>query len=66
MVQVKQITPAELFLNRNWQDEYLKEEFSDFSFRKLQLLKFRELSESEIKSLEWDTDEIESIVHKTS
>lgn len=77
MVQVKQITPAELLLNRNSLEEYLKEEFSDLVSgnswmteweqlaQRFQLLKFKELSETEIKSLEWDTEEIERLVHKT-
>lgn len=77
MVQVKQITPAKLLQNRNWLEKYLKVEFSDLTSenswmtdweklaQRFQLLKFKELSESEIKSLEWDTEEIEKIVHKT-
>lgn len=77
MVQVKQITPTELLLNRTRLEEYLKEELSDLFTndswmteweqlaQRFQLLKFKELSETEIKSLEWNTDEIEKIVHKT-
>ncbi|MFS0688812.1 DUF2268 domain-containing putative Zn-dependent protease [Sporosarcina sp. 179-K 8C2 HS] len=77
MVHVKQITPAKLLLNRNSLEEYLKEEFSELVsentwiteweqlVQRFQLFKFKELSETEIKSIEWNSDEIERIVHKT-
>ena len=77
MVVVKQITPAKLLMNINRLEEYVQEECSDLVSQdswmteweqlaqRFQLLKFKELSETEIISLEWETDEIEQIVHKT-
>lgn len=77
MVQVKQITPTELLLNRTRLEEYLKEELSDLVSndswmteweqlaQRFQLLKFKELSETEIKSLVWDTEKIKKIIEET-
>ncbi|WP_432360408.1 DUF2268 domain-containing putative Zn-dependent protease [Sporosarcina sp. UB5] len=77
MFLVKQITPTKILLNHNCLEEYFKKELSDLVsenswmteweqlVQRFQLLKFKELSETEIKSLKWDDDEIERIVHKT-
>lgn len=66
MFQVKQITAAKLLLNLNWLEDYLKAEYSDIISenswmneweqlaKRFQFLKFKEISETEINSLEWD------------
>lgn len=77
MLVIKQITPAKLLANKKHLDEFLKDELSDLITedswmtkwehlaQRFQLYKFKELPEVEIEKLQWDTDQIKSVIEET-
>jgi len=77
MLKIKQITPAKLLANKDCLEEFLKKELADSITeeswmndwkqlaQRFQLFKFKELPESEITKLQWDTDHVQSVVEET-
>jgi uncharacterized protein YjaZ len=78
MLKVKHIFPDELYSNRHSLDEYLRKELSDLVssektwmterkqlIQRFQLNEFKELTEGEVMSLNWDTDQINKVIEET-
>lgn len=77
MIEINQITPKKLLANRESLDEFLKDNLSglitkdswmmewEHLAQRFQLFKFKELPEDEIKKLQWDTKQIDSIIKET-
>ncbi|ALC90728.1 hypothetical protein AM500_13730 [Bacillus sp. FJAT-18017] len=77
MLEIKQITPIELVSNRNNLEEFLRQEFAgrvsertwmtewEQLAQRFQMFQFLEMTESELKSMEWNTADIEQVVRET-
>lgn len=77
MLQITQITPNDLFKNRERLESYLKEQLSplvnDQTWMKewkqiaqrFRLLKFKELTEQEALSYEWNLESVQTIIEQT-
>lgn len=77
MIEINQITPKDLYVNKEVLESYLSEKLSPLISEKtwmkdwkqmaqsFKLLKFNELSKEEIVSYEWDTEKVKEIILDT-
>ncbi|MFC4408868.1 DUF2268 domain-containing putative Zn-dependent protease [Chungangia koreensis] len=77
MLEIRQITPAELLENRQNVDEYLKNEFTqlvnektwmnnyDHLIRRFQLQKFKKFTYDEFSNFQWDTKHVKELSTET-